>query len=205
MLTSVKTWVIVIQPRFVALHVQWSEVAWFKRSHSLCFPDVWLSALLELLLTSKWKLNHKLEFLNILSRRHNSYVMVSATALSALAEIKPSLHSRYYTEACNEWRDPSPQLSAWTTQLRRNVAAVASRWRLCVRFGQPGIKPKTFRTYSRVVLRQRAGTAQAHMWNLITGILRLNCKRCSLRAGKTWQICLHDLNFCTYHSQDSYN
>ena len=28
----------------------------------------------------------------------------------------------------NEWRDPSPQLSAWTTQLQRNIAAVASRW-----------------------------------------------------------------------------
>ena len=39
-------------------------------------------------------------------------------------QIKPPLHSRYYTEAYNEWRDPSPQLSAWTTQLRRNIAAV---------------------------------------------------------------------------------
>ena len=31
----------------------------------------------------------------------------------------------------NEWRGPTPRLiapSAWATQLRRNVAAVASRW-----------------------------------------------------------------------------
>ena len=45
-------------------------------------------------------------------------------------EIKSSLYSRYYVEVCNQRRDPSPRLSAWTTQLRRNVAAVASRWRL---------------------------------------------------------------------------
>ena len=36
-----------------------------------------------------------------------------------------SLHSQYYAEACNEWRDPSPRLSAWATQLRRNAAAAA--------------------------------------------------------------------------------
>ena len=59
----------------------------------------------------------------------------------------------------NEWRGPTPRLSAWTTQVRRNVAAVASRWLHCVRFsgvrkgeggfgGQPPIddlkKIKTF-------------------------------------------------------------
>ena len=47
--------------------------------------------------------------------------------------------SRYYAEACNEWQGPSPRLSAWATQLRRNVAAVASRWRHWVRFDWPGI------------------------------------------------------------------
>ena len=41
---------------------------------------------------------------------------------------------QYYAEACNEWRDPSPRHSAWTTQLRTNVAVVASRWRQHVRF-----------------------------------------------------------------------
>ena len=40
---------------------------------------------------------------------------------------KTSLYSRYYAQACNERRGPSPRLSAWTTQLRRNIAAVASR------------------------------------------------------------------------------
>ena len=49
------------------------------------------------------------------------------------------LYSRYRAEACNEWRDPSPGLSVLAT---RNVAAVASRWRHCVRFDQPGIKLK---------------------------------------------------------------
>ena len=29
-------------------------------------------------------------------------------------KIKSSLHSRYYVEACIEWRDPFPRLSAWT-------------------------------------------------------------------------------------------
>ena len=49
-------------------------------------------------------------------------------------KIKSSLYSRYYAEACNEWRDPSPQLSAWATQLQRNVAAVAKRLLHCVWF-----------------------------------------------------------------------
>ena len=64
------------------------------------------------------------------------------------SKIKFSLHSPYYAEACNEWRDPSPQLSAWATQLRRNVAAVASRWRDYVDLTGPGIEPQTFRTDS---------------------------------------------------------
>ena len=32
----------------------------------------------------------------------------------------------------SEWRGPTPQFSAWATQVRRNVAAVASRWLHCV-------------------------------------------------------------------------
>ena len=54
----------------------------------------------------------------------------------ALSQIKSSLYSRYYAEACNEWRGPSPRLSAWATQLRRNVATVAT---LC-RFDRSGIR-----------------------------------------------------------------
>ena len=54
-------------------------------------------------------------------------------------QIKSSLYSPHYAEACNELRGPSPRLSAWATQLRRSVATVASRWRhmqqfLCYNF-----------------------------------------------------------------------
>ena len=63
-------------------------------------------------------------------------------------QIKSSLYSPYYAEACNELRDPSPRLSAWATQLRRNIATVASRWRHCVDLTGPGIEPQTSRTDS---------------------------------------------------------
>ena len=46
-------------------------------------------------------------------------------------KIKSSLYSRYYVKACNDWRGPTTRLSVWATQLRRNVAAVASRQRHC--------------------------------------------------------------------------
>ena len=42
-------------------------------------------------------------------------------------QIESSLYSPYYDEACNELRGPSQLLSAWATQLGRNVATVASR------------------------------------------------------------------------------
>ena len=58
--------------------------------------------------------------------------------------IKKFSYSRYYSEACNEWRDPSPRLSAWTAQLRKNIAAVASRWRHNVRFDRPGKRTHGF-------------------------------------------------------------
>ena len=51
-------------------------------------------------------------------------------------------------EACNEWRSPSPQLSAWATQLRKKDAAVANRWRHCVDLTGLGIEPQTSRTDS---------------------------------------------------------
>ena len=63
-------------------------------------------------------------------------------------QIKSSLYSPYYAEACNELRGPSPRLSAWATQLRRNVATVASRWRHCVDLTGPGIETQTSRTDS---------------------------------------------------------
>ena len=43
--------------------------------------------------------------------------------------------SRYYADACNEWRRSPPRLSAW--QRCRNIAAVANRRRHCVRFDRP--------------------------------------------------------------------
>ena len=61
-------------------------------------------------------------------------------------QIKSSLYSPHYAEACNELRGPSPRLSAWATQLRRNVATVASRWRHCADLTGPGIEPQTSRT-----------------------------------------------------------
>ena len=42
-----------------------------------------------------------------------------------------------------EWRGPSWQLSAQATQLRGNVAAVASRWRHRANLTGPGIEPQT--------------------------------------------------------------
>ena len=63
-------------------------------------------------------------------------------------QIKSSLYSPYYAEACNELQGPSPQLSPWATQLRRNVATVASRWRHCVDLTGLGIEPQTYRTDS---------------------------------------------------------
>ena len=42
-----------------------------------------------------------------------------------------------YSETYNERRDPSPRLSAWTTQLWKSISAVASCRRHCVRFNQP--------------------------------------------------------------------
>ena len=56
------------------------------------------------------------------SSRYNRY---------GLSKKKYSLYSRYYAVVCNEWRRLSPQRSAWSTQLRRNVAAVGPLATLC--------------------------------------------------------------------------
>ena len=48
-----------------------------------------------------------------------------------------------HAEACNERRGLSPRLSAWATKLRRNVAAVASRWRHCADLTDPRYESKT--------------------------------------------------------------
>ena len=75
-----------------------------------------------------------------------------------MLQIKSSLYSPYYAEACTEWRGPSPPHSAWATQLRRNVAAVASRWRHYADLTGPGIEPQTSRTKSvRLAIELKAG------------------------------------------------
>ena len=72
---------------------------------------------------------------------------------------KPSSYSPYYAKACNELRGPSPRLSAWALQLRRNVATVAGRWRHCVDLTGPEIEPQTSRTDSvRLATELTAGS-----------------------------------------------
>ena len=87
--------------------------------------------------------------------------------MKKIAKIKSSLYSPYYAEACNELRGPSPRLSAWAAQLRRNVAAVASRWRHCADLSGPGIEPQTSRTDSvSLATELTAGKASAVMRQL---------------------------------------
>ena len=76
---------------------------------------------------------------------------IIAGSLRNLSEIKSSSYSRYYAEACNEQRGPSPRLSAWATQLQRNDAAVASRWRQCVRFDHSANRTQDSRTDSNAL------------------------------------------------------
>ena len=69
-------------------------------------------------------------------------------SLVNLIQIISPLYSRYNVEACNELRGPSPLLSIWSTQFRRNVAAMASRWLHCVRFDRPRNGIQAFRSDS---------------------------------------------------------
>ena len=58
---------------------------------------------------------------------------------------KSNLHyARHITR--NEWRIPPTRRSAWATQLRTNVATVASRWRHCADLADQAIEPQTSRT-----------------------------------------------------------
>ena len=52
-----------------------------------------------------------------------------------------SLNLQYYAEARNEFEGPSPRHSASKqhSSFRGNVAAMASRWKLCNRFDRPKI------------------------------------------------------------------
>ena len=66
---------------------------------------------------------------------------VSAVALAAhkfFFKMKSNLYCTRFIKLAavlkhgSEWRGPTQRLSAWATQVRRNVAAVASRWLHCV-------------------------------------------------------------------------
>ena len=75
-------------------------------------------------------------------------VQVSIHSAKKKNQIFIIANSRYYAEACNAWRSPSPRLSAGATQLQRNVAAMASRWRHCVDLTDPRFEFQTYRTES---------------------------------------------------------
>ena len=107
-------------------------------------------------------------------------------------KIKPSLHSRYDTEACNEWRGPSPRLSAWATQLR-NLAAMGSCWRHCANFTGPGIEPKTSRTDSDVLTTELTGWssfAESQAKKAFSVSLRCQVKNSSSITYQSISICL---------------
>ena len=73
------------------------------------------------------------------------------------SRIKSLLYSGYYIAyACNEGWGPSTRHSAGATQLRRNVAAVASCWRHCLRFHGQIMKPRTTRASGNVVSNPRS-------------------------------------------------
>ena len=70
---------------------------------------------------------------------------VSAVAMAAhKLFFKSNLHCTPFIKLAavpkhgSDWRGPTPRLSAWATQVRRNVAAVASRWLHCVLFDRSG-------------------------------------------------------------------
>ena len=88
-----------------------------------------------------------------------------------------SLYSRYYAEACNEWRRPSPRLSAWTTQLRRNVAVVASHWphHTFVSTG-PGFEPQTYCT-DRSVFNRQANWPVCHVKSIFCLPSQKHCSK----------------------------
>ena len=78
--------------------------------------------------------------------RHCRTLRLTFSRRFRVRQIKSSLYSPYYAEACNELRGQSPRLSAWATQLRRNVVTVISRWRHFVDLTGPGIESQTSRT-----------------------------------------------------------
>ena len=81
------------------------------------------------------------------------------------SKIKSLSYLPYYTKVCNELQGPSPQLSAWATQLRGNVATVASRWHHCADLTGLGIEPRTPRTNSvHLATELTAGQQCSMLW-----------------------------------------
>ena len=74
-----------------------------------------------------------------------------------------SLYSRCYAETCNEWRAFS---AAWrmATQLRRNIAAVASRWLHCVDLTGVGMESRDLPHWLRCYTT-RTGKFLRHNYN----------------------------------------
>ena len=96
--------------------------------------------------------------LTLTKKEKNLYLQLLQTSKN-----KSNLHyTRRTTPKCaTSLGGPSPRLSAWATQLRRNVATVASRWRHCVDLTGPGMEPQTSRTDSeRFATELTAGLLQ---------------------------------------------
>ena len=95
---------------------------------------------------------HTSSQLKSLRVKHFSF---SHTFVSNQTQIFFISYSPYHAQACDALRGQSPQLSAWATyssfELRKNMAAVASRWRLRVSFDQRGNRTQTSRTGSNIV------------------------------------------------------
>ena len=79
---------------------------------------------------------------------------VSAVAMAAheiFFKIKSNRHCTHFIKLAavpkhgSEWRGPTPRLSAWATQVRRNVAAVASLGNTVSDLTDLVIKPQIFR------------------------------------------------------------
>ena len=97
----------------------------------------------------------------------------TCTGLICKNQVKSSLYSPYYAEACNELRGPSPRLSAWSTQYtspkkRRNDGESLD----CVDLTDPGIEPQTSRTdIVRLATELTAGYLQCFTYLLCLYLL----------------------------------
>ena len=108
-------------------------------------------------------------------------------------KVKSSLYSRYYAEACNEWRGPCPRLSARATQLRRNVAMVASRWRHRADLTGPGMRKRV--NHNFFVMKASCTcpiTVMPTCWGSTSEVMAID----SLRKAKTLKQCRIAVN-CT--------